>query len=83
MPLSDEQKWKIRDHVLQHAVPKVKCILEDGGMVPDDMSDEEAFADVGAVLNSVSKEIAALRRPFVPKPTGGATFEVDGHVHGV
>lgn len=65
MKLTDDQKAKIRRAVLERAVPRPKEILESGGFVPDDMSDEDAYAEVEAVLDGVRAELRPLidRKP--------------------
>lgn len=57
MPLTQEQREKIRRFVYEHAVPQAKVILEAGGFVPDEMEDEEAFAEVESVLREVRTEL--------------------------
>lgn len=66
MPLTAEQKTEIRRFVLTRAVPRPKAILETGGFVPEDMEDEEAYAEVEAVL----KEVAAEIKPLIARPAG-------------
>lgn len=66
MPLTAEQKTKIRRFVLERAVPRPKAILESGGFVPEDMEDEEAYAEVEAVLDAVAAEI----KPLIARPPG-------------
>lgn len=61
--LTPEQVEKIRRHVLERAVPGTKEILESGGLVPDDMADEDAWAAVDAVLAGVRAELAAVVTP--------------------
>lgn len=57
MRLTVDQKKAIRRRVLDRCVPAAKSILEDGDLIPDGMSDEDAFREVRAVLAELSAEI--------------------------
>lgn len=57
MPLTQEEKTRIRLFVLERCVPAPKEILESGGFVPDDVPDAEAYAEVKAVLDELRRDI--------------------------